>query len=209
MRVNVVAGAAGGSTVVTVSTGSVRVHQSTAADLNVTVAGYSTTVNVSSLGGAVIVRSSAANASVSIGDSSGVGVVASTARLAAGVNAIAVREVYPALLSTRAVITSSNSTALYSLVSSAAGVRHKVFAYSLTSTETTPSTLVFFSSATIDRWAVSFGSGSSGVTGANLTVSPPAWLFQTDVANSLQCLIEKAASTQCIVTLSIAYFSEA
>ena len=55
LRVNVVAGAAGGSTIVTVSTGSVRVHQSTAADLNVTVAGYSTTVNVSSLAGKVLV----------------------------------------------------------------------------------------------------------------------------------------------------------
>lgn len=46
IRVNVVAGAAAGSSVVTVSTGSVRVHQSTAADLNVTVAGYSTVVSV-------------------------------------------------------------------------------------------------------------------------------------------------------------------
>ncbi len=62
IRVNVVAGSAAGSTVVTVSTGSVRVHQSSAADLNVTVAGYSTTVNISSLAGPVIVRSSAANA---------------------------------------------------------------------------------------------------------------------------------------------------
>lgn len=44
----------------------VSVYQSTAADLNVTVAGYSTTVNVSSVGGAVIVRSSAADALVSV-----------------------------------------------------------------------------------------------------------------------------------------------
>lgn len=51
-----VAGYVAPSTVVTVSTGSVRVHQSTAADLNVTVAGYSTTVNVSSLAGTVETR---------------------------------------------------------------------------------------------------------------------------------------------------------
>ncbi len=38
---------AGYSTITTVSTGSVRVHQSTAADLNVTVAGYSTIVTIS------------------------------------------------------------------------------------------------------------------------------------------------------------------
>jgi hypothetical protein len=46
--------------------GPVSVYQSTAADLNVTVAGYSTTVNVSSLAGAVNMRSSAANALVSV-----------------------------------------------------------------------------------------------------------------------------------------------
>src|SRR4051812_41100979 len=40
--------------------GPVIVRQSTAADLNVTVAGYSTTVNISSLAGPVIVRSSKA-----------------------------------------------------------------------------------------------------------------------------------------------------
>lgn len=234
LPVNVVAGSAA-STVVTVSTGSVRVHQSTAADLNVTVAGYSTTVNISSLAGPVIVRSSAANALVTayqstaadlnvtasqnstawsvlsrVTTSSGGGVEGSTTAPAVGVTGLHVRQVYPTLLSTRTVITSSNSTALYTLQSSAANpLRHKVYAYSLTSTETTPSTLVFFSSNTIDRWAVSFGSGSSGIMGANLTISPPAWLFHTDANNALRCLIEKGASTQCIVTLSYAYFTEA
>jgi hypothetical protein len=255
IRVNVVAGAAGGSTVMTVSTGSVRVHQSSAADLNVTVAGYSTTVNISSLAGAVITRSSAANMLVtayqstaadfqatvtpastnwpvqvstvagrvlvdqnstvwqtqaSLRTSSGGALEGSTAAPAVGVLGLHTREVMPTLQSTRAVITSSNSTALYTLVSSAANpLRHKVYAYSLTSTETTPSTLVFYSSNTIDRWAVAFGSGSSGVTGANLALSPPAWLFHADANNALRCLIEKAASTQCIVTLSIGYFTEA
>jgi hypothetical protein len=68
---------------------------------------------------------------------------------------------------------------------------------------------VFYSSNTIDRWAIPFGSGSSGITGANLAVSPPAWLFQTDAANALRCVIEKAASTQCIVSLSYSHFTEA
>lgn len=74
INVNVVAGAAAGSTIVTISTvqGAVivrstqntllaSVYQSTAADLNVTVAGYSTIVAVSSLAGAVMTRSSAAD----------------------------------------------------------------------------------------------------------------------------------------------------
>jgi hypothetical protein len=254
IRVNVVAGAAAGSTVVSVSTGSVRVHQSSAADLNVTVAGYSTTANVSSLAGrvfvdqnstiwpvqvstiqgAVITRSSAANMLVTayqstaadlqvtasqnstawsvlsrLTTSSGGALEGSTTRPAANVLGLYTRPVFPSLESTRTVITSSNSTALYTLQSSAAGLRHRVFAYLLTSTETTPSTLVFYSSNTIDRWAIPFGSGSSGITGANLAVSPPAWLFQTDAANALRCVIEKAASTQCIVSLSYSHFTEA
>ena len=67
LRVNVVAGAAGGSTIVTVSTGSIRVHQSTAADLQATVtpastvwavqlSNYSTIAAVSSVGGVVKVQ---------------------------------------------------------------------------------------------------------------------------------------------------------
>ena len=133
----------------------------------------------------------------------------STVAGAAGSSGLLVREIYPSLLSTRRVITSSNSTALYSLVSSAAGVKQKVYAYSLTSTETTPSTLVFMTSNAGDRWAISFGSGSSGISGANLAIAPPASIFQTNAAESLQCLIEKGASTRCDVTLSIAYFTEA
>lgn len=68
LPVNLVSGQ---STITTVSTGSVRVHQSTAADLNVTVANLSTTVNVSSLAGAVIVRSSAADFAATVTPASG------------------------------------------------------------------------------------------------------------------------------------------
>lgn len=228
LKVNVVAGAAAGSTLVTI-------RQSSFADLNalsriadrdastnvaavLNAAPVSTTYGlvtrdlstgpfaISSIAGVVTVSTGPALARLV--NSSGDHATLSTGSPAVGQHALAVRQGMPALLSTRVVITSSNSTALYSLISSAAGLRHKAFAYSLTSTETTPSTLVFFSSASLDRWAIGFGSGSSGVTGANLSVSPPAWLFQTDAANALQCLIEKAASTQCIVSLSIAYFSE-
>jgi hypothetical protein len=115
----------------------------------------------------------------------------------------------PSLLSTGVVITSSNSTAIYSLESSAAGVRHKVFAYSLTSTQVTPSTLIFMTGSTTYLWKVAFGSGSSGIAGANLAVSPPAWLFQAASAGALQCVIENAGSTQTIVTLGYSFFTEA
>jgi hypothetical protein len=226
IRVNVVAGAAGGSTVVTVN-GNASSNSSLYLPVRLTNGtafltasqDYADASTASNLAGPVLTYDNGTNAtmravSVALGlpvrnyTSSGGGVEGSTTAPAAGVIGLHVREALQDLLSTRAVITSSNSTALYTLVSSAAGLKHKVYVYSLTSTETTPSTLVFMSSNAIDRWAVSFGSGSSGVTGANLSVSPPSYIFKTDAANALRCLIEKGASTQCIVSLSFGYFSE-
>jgi hypothetical protein len=199
----------------------VSVYQSTAADLNVTVAGYSTTVNVSSLAGAVIVRSSAANALVSVyqstaselqvtarvNTSSGGAVEGSTASPAHTALGLIVRQALSSLQSVTSFLTSSNSTALYSLVSSVASMRHKVYAYAIFSTHTSPSTLVFMSSAVGDLYAVDFGSGSSGVVGANMSVSPPGFLFATANQSALNCRIENT-STQVLVRVSLSYFTE-
>lgn len=188
LRVNVVAGAAAGSTTVTV-------RQSTAADLLATVVPGSTTWTVQSR----------------VTTSSGGAVEGSTTAPAVGVIGLHVRQVYPTLQSTTTLITSTASTAVYALVSSAASLRQKVFAYSITSTHTRPSTLVFMSSLASDLWAVQMGSGSSGVTGANLALSPPGFLFATAAANALNVRFEdgsSAASTQ-VVRVSFSYFSEA
>jgi hypothetical protein len=247
IRVNVVAGAAGGSTIVTVSTGSVRVHQSSAADLNVTVAGYSTTVNISSLAGPVIVRSSAANAlmtvyqstaadlnvtvagyvapSTTVNVSSGViraqqytssggGIEGSTVTPAAGVMGLHVRQIFPTMNSTTLVITSTHSTAIYPVVSSVAGLRHKVYAYFVGSTHTNPSTLIFCSSASasgFDHWHVNFGSGSSGITGANMAMAPPGFIFAGVSQNALNVKIEggSSATSTVIARVSVAWFDEA
>jgi sulfur carrier protein ThiS len=146
-----------------------------------------------------------------IQDSSGVspsvlGVVPSTSA-----QGLAVRLVDSGLNSTTVTITSTHSTALYSLVSSVAAARQKVTAYFIGSTHTNPSTFVFMSSNVIDRWAVNFGSGSSGITGANLAVGAPSWLFNTDAANALQCRIEGGSSVTATVVarVSISWFSEA
>jgi len=157
---------------------------------------------VSSVGGVLMSR---------LQDSSGVGIAGSTGPTAIGVNGLVTREVMPAILSTTVLITSTHSTALYSLISSAAGLKQKVFAYFVGSTHTNPSTLVFMSSNAIDRWHVNFGSGSSGISGANLAVSPPSWLFQADVANALNVRIEGGSSvtSTVIARISIGYFSEA
>ena len=112
--------------------------------------------------------------------------------------------------STTQFITSTHSTALYSLVSSGAR-RVKVYAFHVTSTHTNPSTLVFMSSLGSDLWHVGFGSGSSGVTGANLAVTPPAFLFGTAVNEALNVRIEGGNSTAASTTLariSFSYFTE-
>ena len=216
---------AGYSTIATISTGSVRVHQSTAADLNVTVAGYSTIATVST-GSVRVHQSTAADllATVSPGSttwtvqsrvttSSGGGVEGSTTtQSTGGVLGLNVREVMPSgRQSTTLVITSTHSTALYALISSAAALKQKVTAYFVGSTHTNPSTLVFMSSNAIDRWAINFGSGSSGITGANLATVAPDWLFETDAANALNCRIEGGSSvtSTVIARVSIKWFSEA
>lgn len=115
--------------------------------------------------------------------------------------------------STTKVITSTHSTAVYELVSSAAApTRHKVFAFHVTSTHTNPSTMVFMSSAQHDLWHVGFGSGSSGLTGANLAISPPAFLFASQANAALNVRIEGGNSTVTSTTVarvSISYTSEA
>lgn len=112
--------------------------------------------------------------------------------------------------STTQFITSTHSTALYALVSSGA-VRVKVYAFHVTSTHTNPSTMVFMSSLGSDLWHVGFGSGSSGVTGANLAVTPPAFLFATAINEALNVRIEGGNSTAASTTLarvSFSYFTE-
>jgi hypothetical protein len=203
IKVNVVAGAAGGSTLVTVRQSTVSdllatVYQSSAADLNVTVAGYSTTAQVSSVGGVVQTR---------LQDSSGVGIGASTAAPAFNVSGLHTRPVMPTIDSTTVALTSSNSTVLLSILSSNA-LRHKVFAYAVMSTTTVPSTLIFMTNSTNHLWSVMFGSGSSGVTGANLAVSPPAWLFASAANSGLQAVVQ-CASTGQITRVSVSWFTEA
>lgn len=235
-----------------------RVLQSSAADLNVTVAGYSTTVNVSSIAGPVIVRSSAADFAATISGNVGqastvwaaqidgrvraqnstIGDLLASVQQNSTVWAVQVdgrvraqnstigdllasvqqnstvwqvqnKPVFPSVLSTSQLLTSSHSTAVYSLISSEAGLRHKVCAYFVGSTHTNPSTLVFMSSLAIDRWHVNFGSGSSGITGANMANAIP--IFVTDAANALNCRIEGGSSvTATVVTrVSFSYVTEA
>lgn len=240
VRVNVVAGSAA-STIVTVSTGSVRVHQSSAADLNVTVAGYSTTanissvagkvavvnssaadfnvtvagysttVNVSSIAGAVIVRSSAADHLVTVYQSTASALLMtatigtnlqSTAAPSSGSSGLVVRQVIDAIATFAS--TSALASTTVAVVSTTAGIRAYVTAYTITSTNQTPAHWGFFSSNANLLWPITLAALSSGVAGANLAVSAPGYLFRTNVAEALN--FKTAGSTVSGVQMGVSYF---
>lgn len=118
---------------------------------------------------------------------------------------LAVRTVLNDLQST-AFSTLGNGSTSSTIVSSAASLRHKVYAYSITSTNQAVNTLTFASSLGNPLWHVALQSFSSGVSGANMAVSPPGWLFATEAASPL---VFKITGTTGSYHLSFSYFSEA
>ncbi len=122
-----------------------------------------------------------------------------------GAQALAVRTVLNDLQSTCFSTMGNNSTSS-TIVSSAASVKVKVYAYSITSTAQAINTLSFASSLANPIWQVQMQAISSGITGANLAVSPPAWLFATEAASPL---VFKVTGTTGTYHLSFSYFTEA
>lgn len=117
--------------------------------------------------------------------------------------------------STTIFITSTNSSAVYNLVSSGAGLTIKVFALAVFSTHTRPSSIVFMSSgganSGVDIYGGQFGSGSSGVTGFTISVNPPAFLFKTAASDPLRVRIEEQSTASNSTTqarISYSYWTE-
>ncbi len=82
----------------------------------------------------------------------------------------------------------------------------KVFAFSLTTSSTTALTVKFQDGASgTDLWSVLLQAPTSITTGANLAVSPPAWLFNTSAATLLNLNISSANAVQ----WSVSYYDEA
>lgn len=82
----------------------------------------------------------------------------------------------------------------------------KVFAYSLSTTSTTAMTCIFQDGASgTTLWEVILQAGTSVSTGANLAVSPPAWIFNTSAATLLNLNLSSANA----VLWSVSYFDEA
>lgn len=117
-------------------------------------------------------------------DSLGNGIESSTR--AVGTNStmrgLAVRQVLPTLLSKASsnAFTSSNFT----IATSNAATLGYVYAYSITTTNQTPTKVAFYAGSTM-VWPVVLAALSSAVSGVNLAVSPPAYLFAGTTGGAL------------------------
>lgn len=200
IRVNVVAGAAGGSTIVTVSTGSVRVHQSTAADLQMTAAqGGTWTVraNLSSTSADNPVTASQTGTwTVNLGTH-----LQSTAAPSSNSSGVIVRQVVDAI-QTFASTAACASTSV-SVQSSGANLRSYVTAFTVLTTVASATEFGFYTSNTL-LWPLLLQAVSSGVTGANLAVGAPAYLFRTGASEELT--FRAPASTVAGVRIGVSYF---
>jgi hypothetical protein len=192
---------AGGSTIVQVSSivGVVTVVQNStvwAVQLN----NYSTTVQVSSLGGAVIVRSSAADllATVTIGTN-----LQSTVAPSSGSSGLVVRQVVD--IQNVFASTSALASTTVEIQSSGANLRTYVTAYTITSTNQTAAHWGFFSSNATLLWPLTLAALSSAVAGANLAVAAPGYLFRTAGASDA-LNFKTAGSTVAGVQLGVSYF---
>ena len=165
---------------------------SSAGDVSINVANFSTTVSVAAL---------PANSSIVALGSVAAGLL-STGNHVHGSSALLVRQAVSSLQSTTFTLLSSNSTALYTFLSSVAG-RTRVYSYFIgASTNANHSTLLIGDSTTPARWAVIV---SSGVFGANMAVAPPGFLFEAAAGNALQARIE-SASTGITLRVAVSYF---
>lgn len=202
IRVNVVAGAAAGSTLVTVSR---TVGNSSAADfVPVRIVDSSGTgflaPGLEYTDGSTASTLAAPGLSYVNGSNTTMRMVGITQPLP-----VQFVTVTPTIQSTTALVNVASGGGVTSIQSSVAAMSHKVFAFSVTSTHVNVSSCAFVSSAASEKWGLLVGSQSSGVTGANLAVSPPGFLFKTAAGEALGF----SASSTGNYRVSISFFTEA
>ncbi len=134
-------------------------------------------------------------------DSTG-GPAMSTAIPSSASAALPVRIVVDAITSFAS--TSALASTSVEVVSSGAGLRTYVTAYSITSTNQTPAQWGFFSSNATLLWPMTLAALSSGVAGANLAVAAPGYLFRTAAADALN--FKTAGSTVATVQMGVSYY---
>lgn len=202
-------------------------YQSTAADLNVTIAGNSTvvqgttpwtiagnsTVIVQSGNSSVIVTSGNSSVIVTSGNLTSTCVQGTSPWVVAEImqssvapssnsSGVIVRQVIDAL-TTFASTTALASTVL-SVVSSVANIRAYVTAFTLTSTNQTAAQWGFYSSNGTLLWPMIVAALSSAVAGMNLAVAPPGYLFRTAASDALN--FKTNGATVAGVQLGVSYF---
>lgn len=128
----------------------------------------------------------------------------STAAPSSNSSGLTVRQVIDNILTTASTNAFSASTS-FSIQSSGAGLRSYVVAYSILSTNAGPHRIKFYSSGTM-MWPVIFAAVSSAVSGANLAVSAPAYLFRTANQEALTLQLGSGASTIAGYQVAVSYF---
>lgn len=124
----------------------------------------------------------------------------STTPASSNSSAVYVREVVDSVLT----FVSSNcfASSLVAINSTATGQRCRVFAYSVTSTVQSPTKMSFYGGSSL-KWTFTLAALSSAVTGVNLAVTPPAYLFQCAAGSSMTF---RTPSSVAGVKVSVAYF---
>lgn len=201
-----------------VSTASVRVAQSTAADLQATVTPASTVWAVQAAqSGSWTVRADLSSTSAdnpvsasqagawSVGQASTVWAVqltqySTTANVSSVAGVVAVAPVLGAL-QTYAASTTGQSTSTV-IVSSNAATKAHVYAFSVISTVAGPVAWGLYSGSTL-LWNGVLAALSSAVSGNNLAVTPPGYLFANSSGSPLTF---NCASSNAGLTVSLAYW---
>ena len=136
-------------------------------------------------------------------DSTGRAVPVSTSSTTANNIGMNIWAQLPACQSTTILVLTQTAGGSTTLISSVAAKQHRVYAFSVTSTLIATSSATFASSAN-DRWGLLVGTGSSGVSGGNLAVSPPGFLFTTETASALTFV----TSSTGLYRVSVSFFTE-
>lgn len=173
----------------------------------VTVTGSTAVVNVVSVTGSTAV----VNTVAITGSTTVAGVVTITGSTTilnptgvgtSGLRFVESNDVGRTLLSTTGTLSATNGT----LVISAASQKIKVYAISLTTTSSTQQIAKFQSAiGSGDLWTIGLIAPAGAFAGANLAVTPPAYLFAAPTATILNLNLASANATQ----FSISYFLEA
>jgi hypothetical protein len=191
LRVNVVAGAAGGSTIVTVSSlpmVSTSVPGAASSGLNVWMVG----------GNRINIGSTAADNAVTatIGTN-----LQSTAAPSSNSSGLIVRQVVDNILTVSS--TNAMASTSFTINSSVANAKIRIVSYSITSTVQSPTSFKFYSSGTL-LWPVRLAALSSAVSGANLACSAPGYLFCSK--NAGEAVTLQTASTVTNVNVAVSYY---